>query len=300
LTEWLHDLLFTALVIQGQDFIGTMSFGQLLIGALAGLVDWSNPVAILNGLLWLTLLAAPLLLGVVLLRGAARGGWEMIAGHPLPIMALFFSLVAVHYEIPVYLWFGIAPVLLALLWFGSDRQPRLVQGLLLMLVAIALAFQAGQPVSRGLAGIIKGERVALDAPEGLPRASLRMAQADHDIFAALLRRIESAARPGETLFTLPMDPELNFMTGRPAPVGYYATPLGLRSLADVTDTLTRLSNAAPLFVVYRREDKYLTPLSQQLLQEIRRRAPAPEVFGPFDLYRFPGVAEPLASQLPPQ
>lgn len=295
---WLQDVLFTALVIHGQDFIGRSSFVVLLIGALIGLGQWSDPTVFLNGFLWLALLSAPLFLGIILLRNALRRGEEAFA-HPLPIMASFFALVAVHYQIPIYLWFGIAPVLLALLWFGSDRHPRLTDGLLLSLAAIALLFQAGQPLSRGLAGIIKGERVALDAPEGLPRASLKMERSDQRLFTALLRRIESEARPGEALFTLPMDPELNFLTGRRAPVPYYATPLGLRSKADVVDTLERLSGAAPLFVVYRREDKYLTPLTQDLLREIRRRDSVPEVFGPFELYRLPGLAGPGALQPPP-
>lgn len=166
-------------------------------------------------------------------------------------------------------------------------RPGPVAVALAVLSTVAIYYQAGQPLSRGLPGIIQGQRVALDAAEGLPRAGIAMERSDQRVFAALLARIEAGARPDEPLFTLPMDPELNFITGRPAPVRYYGTPLGLRSDADVTETLTLLMRAAPLFVVHRRNDKYLTPLSNDLLREIRRLASPPEAFGPFDLYRLP-------------
>jgi hypothetical protein len=290
LAAWLDDILFVALLIHGQEFIGRSSFGLLLIGGLQGLTAWRDPAAVLNGILWLALLAATPLLGWIVLRDALRGGRAALA-HPLPILSLFFALVAAHYQIPIYLWFAISPVLVALLWCGGERHARLSGVAALLLSAIAVYFQAGQPVSRGLAGIVKGERVVLDAPEGMARARLHMERADQRVYGALLNRIAAEARPGEALFALPMDPELNFLAGRPAPVRYYGTPLGLRSESDVADTLRRLAEASPLFVVHRREDKYLTPLSEKLLAEIRRRDPVPEIFGPFELYRLPASSE---------
>jgi hypothetical protein len=204
----------------------------------------------------------------------------------LPVLAAFWSLVAVHYQIPIYLFFALPASLVALLWL----QPR--RGLVVAVLGLsvwAAVFHAGQPLSRGLLGTIDGRRTPLEAGEGLPRASLRMETADRQVYAALLSRITDGAGVGEPLMTLPMDPELNFMTDRRAPVPYYGTPLGLRSEADVADTLARLRAAAPLFVVHRREDKYLTPLSEILLKEIRTLAPPPEPFGPFDLYRLPSA-----------
>jgi hypothetical protein len=297
-SAWLNDILFAALLIHGQDFIGRSSFALVLIGALQGLTDWRDPGAMLNGVLWLTLLLATPLLGWTVVGAALRGNWDK-ARHPLPIVAVFFALVAVHFQIPIYLWFAITPVLLALLWCGGRNHLRIASVAVVLLASIAVYFQAGQPLSRGLGGIVRGERVALDAPEGLPRASLAIEQTDQQAYGALLKRIELEARPGEPLFTLPMDPEINFLTGRPTPMPYYGTPLGLRQATDVADSVRRLTQAAPLFVVYRRNDKYLTPLSEELLREVRRRDPAPETFGPFELYRVPAPPAPGATSFAP-
>lgn len=287
LIAWLDDILFTALLIHEQEFIKRASFINLVVGGLLGLTAWREPVAFLNGLFWLSLCAAPALLGGLLLRDAVRRDGTRFS-HPLPIMALFFALVALHYQIPIYLFFAIAPVLLALLMSsGNGWRFQPVGIALLALSAIGVLYQAGQPLSRGLAGIVRGERIALEASDGLPRASLKMERSDQSIYRALIDRIEAVAEPHEGLFSLPMDPELNFLTKRPAPVRYFATPLGLRQNEDVADTMARLLNAAPIFVVHRRDDKYMTPLSQDLLERIRRLDPIPEPFGPFDLYRLP-------------
>lgn len=293
---WLEDIFLTAFLIHQQDFIADSSFMAVVLTGLAGLGQWREPAVVLNGVLWITLVAAAPLLGWLTLRDGFRRDRPARA-HPLPHLAVFFALVAIHFQIPIYLFYATAPVLIGILWQSRARSGQVAVGLA-VLSAIAIYYQAGQPLSRGLVGIIQGNRIALDAPEGLPRAGIAMEASDQRVFTALIERIEAGARPGEPLFTLPMDPELNFITGRPAPVRYYGTPLGLRSREDVAETLRLLDEAAPLFVVHRRDDKYLTPLSRELLQEIRRLDSSPEPFGPFDLYRLPASADGLRAAPP--
>lgn len=293
---WLNDIVFAAFSIHGQDFIAQASFLFVIIGGLLGLTKWAEPTVFLNGVLWLGLALAPIALGVLLLRAGAAKHAAGFLSHPLPVMAAFFALVALHYQIPIYLFFSIAPVLTALLIMGRNRAAPLVPSALVIAAVIVVAYQAGQPLSRGLDGIVRGTRVALDAADGLPRARVRMERVDQEVYQRLIARIESTARPDEALFALPMDPELNFLTKRPAPVSYYGTPLGLRNESDVNDTMARLEKAAPLFVVVRRDDKYLTPLSRDLLARIRRQDPVPEPYGPFDLYQLP--AQPIAGAGP--
>jgi hypothetical protein len=293
---WLNDIVFAAFLIHGQDFIAQASFLILIIGGLLGLTNWTEPSVLLNGVLWLGLTFAPLLLGVLVLKAGEARNATAILSYPLPLMACFFALVALHYQIPIYLFFAIAPVLIALLFAGRTVSSRLVPSILVFSAVIAVVYQAGQPVSRGLDGIVRGHRVALDASDGLPRARVRMERADQDVYRRLIDRIESTALPSEALFALPMDPELNFLTKRPAPVPYYGTPLGLRQAADVDETMARLEKAAPMFVVVRRDDKYLTPFSRDLLARIRRQDPVPEPYGPFDLYRLP--AQPAVGAVP--
>lgn len=292
---WLHDILFTALLIHQQDFISRISFFLLALGGAIGLTQWREPAVALNGVLWLTLVAAPATLGAFLLRGVLQRN-EALLSHPLPITAGFFAMVAVHYQIPIYLLFAISPVLAALLMICGSPRPRLTASMLLALAAIAVVYQAGEPLSRNLDGIIRGDHIELAAEDGLPRARIKMERVDQEVYQQLLGLIAAAARPDEALFAFPMEPELNFLANRPAPVPYYSTAMGLLQESDVTDTMARLERAAPIFVVVRRDDKYLTSLSQDLLAQIRLRDSAPEPYGPFDLYRLP--ARPSADAAP--
>jgi hypothetical protein len=156
-----------------------------------------------------------------------------------------------------------------------------------LLATWAVVFQAGEPISRGFQGTIEGRHTRLSPPPHVPRVSLHITSDEKANYEAVVRHIESNAGPNEKLMTIPMDPELNFITGRKSPVWYYGTPLGLREDRDVARSLERLVAESPLFVVHRRDDKYLTDLSAQLLNDIRARCPAPIAIGPFDIYRLP-------------
>ena len=279
LGEWLRDLFSTPLLINGQAFISARSYSEMVAHAIRLLSDGTEAAARLSAAAWLLLFAVVPVVGLI----AARRVWRSEAVPPILVVAPFWGMVALHYQIPIYLFFMLPVVLVAVCWAYPVRWMMLS---LVALSAWAVAFQAAQPLSRGIEGTVSGRRIPLDARGGLPRASIAMEAQDQRIFAELLRTIEAGARPGEPLMTLPMDPELNFMTGRRSPVPYYGTPLGLRNAHDVEAALRALDGAAPLFVVHRRGDKYLTPLSAELLEAVRAGSPAPRRVGPFDLYRF--------------
>lgn len=283
---WLRDLFVTPMMIDAMPFIREASYATIALIALNNLLTAPSTAALLNAPFWLALLAAPPVLGIVLLRRLSRATHSRPS--PLPVLAVFYAMVALHYHIPHYLFYATAPVLLALLFFaagaGTAWKGTVAGGMLAMSV-VALTYQADQPLDRGLRGAVDGTLMPLDATGRLPNASLQISEFDRRIYQKVFDRIEDRARPGEMLFTVPMDPEFNFMTGRRAPVPYSKTALGIRNEKDVETTLQALVAAAPLFVIHRPGNKYMTPLSMELINEIRRRSPPPERIGPFDLYR---------------
>ncbi len=280
---WLNDIFVVALLIHGQDFIAQEDYSYLFTTALATLAAPPSVVAALSSLGWIAVLLAIPLTGYACVRHV-RDSNDAAAIHPLAAIAPFWSVVAVHYQIPIYLFFVLPVVLPALLLLAPRRTTAFA---VLLLCAWGVVFQAAQPLSRGYLGAVEGQRVEPGPRANLPRVSLRIERRDQEIFQAVIDHIEATARPGEPLMTLPMEPELNFMTGRKSPVRYYGTPLGLTNTADVDATMQRLEAAAPLYVVHRRQDKYLTPLSARLLERVRAASPAPVAIGPFDLYRLP-------------
>lgn len=287
-TYWLQDIFFTALLINGQEFINKASFLDVLALAYEQVRSPNGASSFLSGVAWIALVASVPLLGQLTLRRISREGTAPVAA----ILAVFWAVGALHFQIPIYLFFALPPVLLALLMLLPSRG---VAAGLLCLSAYVLAFQTVQPLERGLGGIVQGLRAGPNQPADLPRVSLRLQPSDAAIYRDTLAAIEALSPPGTPLMTLPMDPELNFMTDRPSPVRYYGTPLGLTDDTDLEETIEALDAAAPLVVVHRRLDKYLTPLSARLLELVRHRSGPPEAVGPFDLYLYHDADRSMAS-----
>ena len=279
LAFWLSDIFFTALTINNQEFIANASYLHIVILALQNIFNGAGVVAIFSSLNWIALLLTVPAVGYIVCMAVARS--ETVA--PTPILSVFWVTGALHYQIPIYLFFVVPAALLALLIL----RPNLIVSSLLVILSIwGLTLQAGQPLDRGIKGAVSGEIGVANEPANLPRVSLRIQPDDAAIFREIVAAIETSARPDEKLMTIPMEPELNFILNRASPVRYYGTPLGLREVSDVSNSLEALDAAAPLLVVHRRNDKYLTPLSAVLLEAIKERSDRPVQIGPFDLYRY--------------
>jgi hypothetical protein len=183
----------------------------------------------------------------------------------------FFALVSVHFQIPIYLFFSAAPVLWALLWLAGE-WPRLARralaGVIVTLSMVALLWQAGQPLSRGLDGIVAGRTMPLDAPVTLPKVSLRIEARDYATYRRLLEVIDRYAGPTGGLLAVPVNPELYFLSGRRPAVKFFSTAIALRTEGDLRDAQARLRANPPAVIVHRLRDKYSTPLGDALLASL--------------------------------
>ncbi len=288
LYEWLQDTFITPWRIAGQSFLATPGYSHLLALALQTLRAPVDPMALVSALLWLAMLLLPLLVGIVALRQwmrALAAGPSAAAPSPLLLFAPFLALVAVHYQIPVYLFFALAPLCLGLL-AAAPAGPR--RGLLLAAMApcaaLAIWTQAAQPLTRPLADVVAGRRIPLDAPAGLPGASLAMQAEEQALYRALLAVIAERVKPDQTLLALPMNPELYFLSHRHPPVPFFAAQLGLGNAAEFDAALAALRADPPALIVHHSDDKYDTPLSVALLAALLPDYRALPEIGPFRLY----------------
>jgi hypothetical protein len=281
LGAWWEDTVVAAVSLSELDFFRQASYALPLTLAAKGVASLSDPVAVLNGGFWLLVFLAPLVLGFGVARALWRNEREL---HPLPFVALFYALVSAHYAIPIYALYPAGLTFAGLLVVAPARIPRATAvAATLFAVAIGLGFQAAQPLSRGLDGIIRGERVALDA-DGLPGAHLRIEKQDQAVYRDLLAFIEAYAAPGDTILGLPMTPELYFLSERSPPVRFAIAPLGLLSDRDVEETWRRVAAAMPAVIVFRPDDKYTTRRVRQLMDLLESSYHKCETIGPFQLY----------------
>ncbi len=75
---------------------------------------------LLNAGLYTCLLLISALLGVLLFRALVRGSRSSI--HPLPVIATFYALVSLHYQLPIYLFYTVGLSLTAILLLTAEAN----------------------------------------------------------------------------------------------------------------------------------------------------------------------------------
>lgn len=286
LGPWLADSFVTPWRIAAQEFLAYPGYTRLLADALAVLRAPADLAAFASALNWLLMLALPAAAGLTAVL-VFRRRLASRAAPPVPALLLFapfVALVAVHFQIPVYFFFALAALWLGLLSV-ANRPGRLpVQCLALCSLALTLWTQAAQPLTRPLDAVVAGQRVPLDAPDGLPRATIAMQAEEQALYRALLAAIALHTSAGQPILALPMNPELYFLSGRQPPVRFFASQLGLATEADLAAALAAVEANPPVLLIHRPDDKYNGPLSDALLAALLPHYRALEPIGPFRLY----------------
>jgi hypothetical protein len=276
----------TAINLTELDFFGQPSFALLPLLALRRILSFEAPSSLANGLFWLLLPCVPVMLGMLALRSVARATESK--HDPLPFLAVFYGLVSVHYEIPIYLFYTVGIGLAGILWLAGESTPPMRWGtaaVATFLALIGLTYHAGQPLSRGIAGTVAGTRVAvLDTPLG-HRVGLRVEGRDHALYDGLAALVESTVASDQTILALPFNPELYFITGRRNPFRFYNSALGIRSEDDLAAAIATLTRTPPRLVFYRPDDKYNTAASLALIDHVRQRYELLGSRGGFEIYR---------------
>ena len=217
-----------------------------------------------------------------------RGGARAPAFHPLPFLAVFYAVVSVHYQIPIYLMYGTATTLAGLLWLAGPPPARrgiMIMALAAYLAVAGLAFHAGQPSSRGIKGIVAGDRVHQVPCDGLDRCGIRMAPGDLALYRHIVDLIERHSRPGDAILALPSNAEIYYLGRRRNPFRFYNFALGLTGAEEIERAVARLRADPPKLVFHRPADKYNTRASARIMEFVARRYDPIAARGGFRVYR---------------
>ena len=267
-STWLDDTVFNAFRLVSLPFIDKATYAALpLVGAM--MPRGLDASALINEIFWVALLAAPVFLGAAtVVRSLALRGSAPLTAH----MAVFFAVVSAHYEISIYLFYSAAMTLCGLLALTDEWRPRVQGGVaicVLLLAGIGLWSHAGQPVTRGLAGIATGVRAPIDKETMDFRVGLRVPPTDRAFYEWLVPLIMEHSRFDESILALPVNPELYFMTKRRNPTRFFNSALGLRDEEDVQVLLSTLVVDPPALVVFHENDKYMTPNTLKVMVKVR-------------------------------
>jgi hypothetical protein len=282
---WLDDTIKAAAALPGLDFVGRPGYTFMAALAARGVVA-GDLAARLNGAFWLAVLVITGVLGLTLLRALMKRS-NSLGAHPLPIVALFYAIVSAHYQLPVYLFYTAGLTLAAVIWLqakpgNAARSPSLWCAAGLSMVA--LHYQAAMPLSRGLQGIVAGERKAMKRLE-FDRAGLYVETQDAARYREYVGLIERETRAGDTILAFPVNAELYFLAKRTNPFRFYNTALGIQSPADLDSALHVLRCHPPKLVFYNPKDKYNTAASVRMSRFVQAAYDTLTPLPPFHVFR---------------
>ena len=275
LAAFVYDAIIVAASETDLAFYGNGWYGVLPLAGFYQATSSLDPVRVVNGLYWTVLPVVSALNGMLVLRALRNGvDTRMLA---LPVIAVFYGVVAVQYEGPLYLYYIVGLSLISVLWLASTSGPslsRLSVSLAAALCAVAVIFHAGQTRERTPIQILTGERVTRFATLvdcGLPRCSLKVSASDAEIYGNYARLIAHETTEKESILAIPNDAELYFLTGRTNPTRFYNAAQGTASEELRREALRVLEQEPPRLVIFRPADKYNNHATRDLMTTVRTR-----------------------------
>ena len=270
LGNWFYDTVIAAVAFSDMGFISSSHYANLLGFSLASLLQPASLQGVINNLFWIVLILLPMANGYMVLVYLFSGRHSK-ALHPLPILAVFYSLVSLHFQIPIYLFFSIGLTLISVLWLTLRETSGWITAPVVMawcLSVTALYYHAAQPLSRGAEGILTGVRSHAIHKSSLPGNSLRITDEDFFLYRRIVGMIHENTKQSDYILALPANPEIYFMTQRKNPLRYANAGQGIVSDTDFAIAKRQLNMNPPAMVLYRATDKYNTPYIRELMTHL--------------------------------
>ncbi len=284
--KFIEDVVVAAISLSELGFIDQSRYSIYALYSLIKIAAIESPATIMNGTFWLFLILAPAMLGISILAMLIRGR-ELPTGQPLVFISVFYVLVSVHYQIPIYLFYSSSLTLIGLLLVSRlwrQRYHYLVVMSVAISIGVGLYYHAGQPLSRGGIGIIEGQRKSRLPACPIAKVRLRLETQQCNAYTHVLAAINHHANSDDTILALPYSPEIYFLSGLNAPVRFINSAIGVQNEAQLNGTLAVLRAAPPRLVIYRPNDKYNTDHSRRIANWVASRYELLGAFDGFEIY----------------
>jgi hypothetical protein len=284
---WLADTVFRAESLTRLDFINKISFPRVMTAAGGQLLAGGGVVGLVNALFWILTLSAAPLLGLWVLSAARRPDVTPPLGSPLIVVALFYGIVSLHYQIPIYLFYSLSLTLVALLQiarlWSQGRSACVIGGLALAI--IGLHCHAAQPLTRSWDEILGGAGADDYVVSSNPRCGLAVPPGDDAVYAELCSLIDENCAADDPILALPSNAEIYFLSGRRNPFRFFNSALALAGEDEVQSAINKLRASPPRLVFFHPGDKYNTSASNELMDWVRGEYEQLPAIGEFEVYR---------------
>jgi len=214
---------------------------------------------------WVTLLSINAVLAFVTIKTLVGKPNQISA---LGILVLFHSLVALIYEIPIYLTYTTGLILVALIASWNVKKGRNIFPIFVLLLSgFGLYFHAAQPLNRGIDKVALNQKIDW-SPTQLANTKILTDKTSAKTYDDILDLIEKCTNVTDRIAAIPLNPGFYFLSQRPSAFVFVNSAYGLVSQDQVQTNLMKMqSNRQPALIFYKEDDKYNTPYSVELMRE---------------------------------
>jgi len=287
LRTFVDDTILRAMAIQQLPYLKLPKYMDQQAIALADVMAFRSFPEVVNGIFWFSLPLIGLVIGGLTLTSLAKHRSATEVGAA-PILAIFYALVAVFQQIPIYLFYTLPILVAGLFWLSLQWRRRSVLALAsvaILFSATAIYYDAGQPITRLLIGIIRGQRVALVPATSLDRVGLWVEPDSLKTYQEVIGVIQANSQSNETIFVLPYNPELYFLANRKNPFRFWNTAVGIRPGQEEQHVFDILKSTPPRVVVVAPGDRNNTPASGRIIEYVHEHYTLLKTVGSFEIYR---------------
>jgi len=287
LRTFVDDTILRAMAIQQLPYLKLPKYMDQQAIALADVMAFRSFPEVVNGIFWFSLPLIGLVIGGLTLTSLAKHRSATEVGAA-PILAIFYALVAVFQQIPIYLFYTLPILVAGLFWLSLQWRRRSVLALAsvaILFSATAIYYDAGQPITRLLIGIIRGQRVALVPATSLDRVGLWVEPDSLKTYQEVIGVIQANSQSNETIFVLPYNPELYFLANRKNPFRFWNTAVGIRPGQEEQHVFDLLKSTPPRVVVIVPGDRNNTPASRRIIEYVHENYTLLKTVGSFEIYR---------------
>lgn len=264
--DWLHGTFISPFTLGEMSFLKAQNYLAVLVVALLDL-GFGNYAALDGLFYWIVFLTAPTVLGVHVINRLVKGKDDIpVEG----ILACIFSLVAIHYESYLYLYFCIGVIFLGTLLTIQNRKDLAWYSFVVILAAIlAIFFQAGESLTRDYRATASLTK-ANSEKALVPNHSIIFEKKSRLEYLKIMEIVNKCSLKNDTMYTFPMNPELYLMVDREPAFKFVKSYIGLATKSDLKQSAAILNGPdAPSLIIYTENNKYITPMALELFEQAK-------------------------------
>ena len=124
LGTWFAETIVEMITLSNLGSTDSPSYFFYVVFGLYQTIALESFDVMVNGLFWASIVLTAPALGLLVLIDRTRRGETGPAAHPLPFLAVFYGLVSVHLQIPIYLFYTVGLSLTGLIWMLAAPSTR--------------------------------------------------------------------------------------------------------------------------------------------------------------------------------